>query len=105
MSAPQLSPPLPVGPVATRPSPRAGSRLLAALAACWLAACGPPLEEDAEDSADAGAATVYARGVDYSWARPGAAAIAWLAAGLVLTLAYAAVLRRTPVLHVAVISR
>ena len=34
--------------------------------------------------------------------QPGAAAIAWLAAGLVLTLAYAAVLRRTPVLHVAV---
>ena len=34
--------------------------------------------------------------------QPGAAALAWLAAGLVLTLAYAGVLRRTPVLHVAV---
>jgi len=34
--------------------------------------------------------------------QPGAAAIAWLAAGAVLTLAYAGVLRRTPALHVAV---
>lgn len=51
--------------------------VLASLLLCALAACGPALDEDAADPADPiRPATIFARGVDYSWARPGGAAIA-----------------------------
>ncbi len=59
-----------------RPSARSLCQAILSMTLCALAACGPALDGESTDpTAPIEPATVFARGVDYSWARPGGAAI------------------------------